>query len=533
MHENYSCPELYTANTFAQILNDEIELLQSLKDILSRPNSRWYDLYTEVSDFIQAKTKYRRSPTDYSIYVQLTDETPEQRRIRLENIEYTDLIRIRSLLPQMLRVNTQTLTEEVEQQLVRTQARRAEYFTVRLEKIQEKISPSNTPAVSQRLTSLQTDIPHLQRNIDQKINDHKNEIKTSISQMIQIEESRWNQMNQIIEETYTEWVHREGRNELTERLHREDTERIEQREQAARRAAAARPLGVAFEVHDFFYKIPTNLLIDFLKRKIKIPLYTTPIPNDDPYNFFKNSVNDMFERSDLSSSLIADYKNATSLLFEHKLKHFDFDHYIPHTFVTYTELIRLVLNYVNEQPIIFQRFYITDLITQCTTAYSSGSTSMDNPLNFSCTQGVIERFVTSLMNATIELESNDDNEYQILRDLINFNVDRLLLQFREQWFTSQNTLKPLTPLDKRKPLYIEFLMQKFNVDNLNDDMASKVISSIQTEADTLEKYNQFEELIGGKRFSKNLKSVKNKKNNINKNGKLNSSKHKKNAKTRI
>jgi hypothetical protein len=181
--------------------------------------------------------------------------------------------------------------------------------------------------------------------------------------------------------------------------------------------------------------------------------------------------------------------------------------------INFEQYITLVLEYVkhrNQSPY-YKYYYITTYISDCFNAYNMET---DRPTGrLPCVPGTVERLTIALRSATVSITSTDQNQYQLLSNLIGFNILELINTFRQEWFKAENQKSPRTPIPQRKDSYIRFLRSALSVHHLSGDMLKIVSDNIQREADQLEEAGSFIELIeeeGGKKKRKKHRTLKKK-----------------------
>lgn len=205
--------------------------------------------------------------------------------------------------------------------------------------------------------------------------------------------------------------------------------------------------GVAFEIHNAFDKININNLLADLKSNIE---------NSDEPRFVEMNDNDF------KSAINRDINIILESLSDADLNHLPPKptHYYPPTITSwkdiwrfiYTEriinisfvrkdkekeLIGLSLSYVLKQSPAFQSNYILAYLGDVAFAYSTGRNFINN---ISCSKGILERFITSLVPA-IDTSLTDTNipdtikrKYQLLKNRIEGGFDeKMAIEFITQW----------------------------------------------------------------------------------------------------
>jgi hypothetical protein len=173
---------------------------------------------------------------------------------------------------------------------------------------------------------------------------------------------------------------------------------------------------------------------------------------------------------------------------------------VPKTTISFNKLVQIILSYFKEQPIEFQKNYVGFFVDDCTQAYKTGN-------GMSCTAGIMERLIVSLKNATLGLESNETNDYQLLVSLVDFNMNEMLLNLRPLWFKLPE-IKSLTP-EQRKSHYVKFMKSKFDIDNIVEGK-NDIIELITKDAQALFESDMFSdaslEYMGGRRINRRNKN---------------------------
>jgi uncharacterized protein YjbI with pentapeptide repeats len=258
------------------------------------------------------------------------------------------------------------------------------------------------------------------------------------------------------------------------------------------------PQGVAFEIHKYFKKIPVNTLINFLTTHTKNKKGVSTIANSQITNDLSQTFSSVIEKMDKDerTSRSAGLKR----IINERLRTFDYKKMVPKTTLSFNKLVQIILCYFKEQPIEFQKNYVGFFVDDCTQAYKTGN-------GMSCTAGIMERLIVSLKNATLGLESNETNDYQLLVSLVDFNMNEMLLNLRPLWFKSPE-IKSLTP-EQRKSHYIKFMKSKFDIDNIVEGK-NDIIDLITKDAQTLFDSEMFSdaslEYMGGRRINRRYRN---------------------------
>ena len=193
---------------------------------------------------------------------------------------------------------------------------------------------------------------------------------------------------------------------------------------------------VAFEIHNAFEKLDKPKLISFLKTKIEngvqISNQIARMSKSDILNTIKENMNNFLSfltPEELNSiprkpagyypSHITSWKNIWDVIYNSRITEIDFSGPIVNS------LIGLSLSYALKQSEVFKKNYVLCYLDEVAFAYSTASTFA---ANFSCSKGMIERFITCL-KAGIEAElttsiSEDKKlEYKMLKNIIQGGYD--------------------------------------------------------------------------------------------------------------
>lgn len=187
------------------------------------------------------------------------------------------------------------------------------------------------------------------------------------------------------------------------------------------------PAGIAFEIHNAFSKIDIGKLLNFFKTKVTIPI---PIRNAASFktyikNTLTNFINQNITNSNSKNKLLVDLDR----LYNSHIKYFTLSN-------EKVNLITYILEYVKAQPKEFQSTYIENFIKGCVYAYNGAS-------GMSCAKGVIERFVTELVTASVLASTNSKlakPEYiELIQIIENKKINlkdykQLFIQFTNECF---------------------------------------------------------------------------------------------------
>ncbi len=153
-------------------------------------------------------------------------------------------------------------------------------------------------------------------------------------------------------------------------------------------AAPAAPRGVAFEIHDAFYKINKGKLFEFMERQIpnlRVQFNAAP-KNPEFGEYVIQSLRNLYE--ELPGNIQANRNRKQQALthlesFSERLKSVNYNDETR-------KIIFYALEFTKQQPAEFKNEYIKNFSYDCALAYGA----RENPI--SCTKGIMERILTTL-----------------------------------------------------------------------------------------------------------------------------------------
>ena len=252
-------------------------------------------------------------------------------------------------------------------------------------------------------------------------------------------------------------------------------------------------VSIAYEVHDSSAKINMKELINVLSSLV-----------DDKFNhqinmktFIRTKLESFISKININEALTTQFQQV-----QERLNGVEYSDLSPDTL----EPIFYALLYVDKQSDEFIEAYTSTLIEDCATAYKGVGDTM------SCSAGILERMVTSLVQAcTFEKSTDKENETcDTIINIIDNNPNKMIPIAIQDWYKLHSTPEGQFPdgmsVDDKKRNLKDFLLRKFpDNEALIDKQIADIADHIGYETDDFE-------FSGGKR-RRNTKKRKTKKTN--------------------
>ena len=234
--------------------------------------------------------------------------------------------------------------------------------------------------------------------------------------------------------------------------------------------------GRTVDTHKTFYKIRTNMLLDFYIEKADIESpYTAPSDND-LRELALSTLRRMVDNLDESETDKRELISSLEACFTQQLNRYNFGQIIagtdPH--VNFRKLIYCVIKYLEKQPKEFKDIYVQSLIMDSAHAYGPGG--------MSCAAGIVERFVTVMEQAAAVVRdtvTSKTEEYTELMNIITNDPKSLIKAYQQEWFEfhkegGPNAFAESAELDTIMNSYKDFLEEKFDFANLRGSNQEKI-----------------------------------------------------------
>jgi len=234
--------------------------------------------------------------------------------------------------------------------------------------------------------------------------------------------------------------------------------------------------GRTVDTHKTFYKIRTNMLLDFYIEKADIESpYTAPSDNA-LRELALIRLRRMVDNLDVSETDKRELMTSLEACFTQQLNRYNFGQIIagtdPH--VDFRKLIYCVIKYLEKQPKEFKDIYVQSLIMDSAHAYGRGG--------MSCAAGIVERFVTVMEQAAAVVRDTvpeKAEEYTELMNIITNDPKSLIKAYQQEWFEfhkegGPNAFAESASLDTIMNSYKDFLEEKFDYANLRGRDREKI-----------------------------------------------------------
>lgn len=234
--------------------------------------------------------------------------------------------------------------------------------------------------------------------------------------------------------------------------------------------------GRTVDTHKTFYKIRTNMLLDFYIEKADIESpYTAPSDNA-LRELALSTLSIMVTNLDTSETDKRELMTSLEACFTQQLNRYNFGQIIagtePH--VDFRKLIYCVIKYLEKQPKEFKDIYVESLIMDSAHAYGRGG--------MSCAAGIVERFVTVMEQAAAVVRDTvpeKAEEYTELMNIITNDPKSLIKAYQQEWFEfhkegGPNAFAESAALDTIMKSYKDFLEEKFDFANLRGPNKEKI-----------------------------------------------------------
>ena len=207
------------------------------------------------------------------------------------------------------------------------------------------------------------------------------------------------------------------------------------------------PEGPAYEVHNKYKKdVNENKILDFLNKQ-DITDYTT---ESNIVTRVKPLLIDMADAKDHQklNDILGKLERATEIRDNPETKN----------------MVGKIVTFVNNQSPEFQKLFMTTVITDCVTAYGSGSYDENN---ISCPKGIVERFTLSLGNVAMQL--NDGSKYNEIIEAFTKPVPKIDIDIERLFQSWSANLDELGPDVDAKENFISYVEKEDKTKTLERD----------------------------------------------------------------